>query len=169
MYDERVTAEVSTSSDAQVAWAAGIFEGEGCVYVLRRRGRADRVVLAVAMTDLDVIERLRDVFGCGSISSERRRDGRKPIYRWNTSARGDVERVLALITPWLMSRRQARIAEAVAEVERDRQGVAPRGTREACYRGHLRAEHSYKSSRGNWVCRLCAQIHSKARYAAQKG
>ena len=64
---------------AQIAWAAGLFEGEGTIV-----DSAGPVQLRVKMTDLDVPERLLDVFGVGEISGPYEsgsRDGhvRKPI------------------------------------------------------------------------------------------
>jgi hypothetical protein len=47
---------------AQIAWAAGLFEGEGTIV-----DSAGPVQLRVKMTDLDVLERLLDVFGVGEI------------------------------------------------------------------------------------------------------
>jgi hypothetical protein len=43
---------------AQIAWAAGLFEGEGTIV-----DSAGPVQLRVKMTDLDVLERLLDIWG----------------------------------------------------------------------------------------------------------
>jgi hypothetical protein len=48
--------------NAQIAWAAGLFEGEGTIV-----DSTGSVQLRVKMTDLDVLERLLDVFGVGDI------------------------------------------------------------------------------------------------------
>ncbi len=52
------------------AWAAGLFEGEGCIYLKKHnrpgRGTHDRR-LYVTSTDLDVLQRFRSIVACGAI------------------------------------------------------------------------------------------------------
>jgi hypothetical protein len=51
-----------SDENAQIAWAAGLFEGEGTIV-----DSTGSVQLRVKMTNLDVLERLVDVFGVGEI------------------------------------------------------------------------------------------------------
>jgi hypothetical protein len=50
------------SEELDIAWAAGLFEGEGTIV-----DSTGSVQLRVKMTDLDVLEKLFDVFGVGGI------------------------------------------------------------------------------------------------------
>lgn len=112
------------------AWAAGLFEGEGCITVQHNRNRdgslkrARTVVLKLQMTDRDVVERFADVVGCGSIV-EQRQDRRSPtwktMYRWQVASRDQVIEVLLQLVPHFGERRRAKALEAAdllgAEIE----------------------------------------------------
>ena len=47
----------------ELAWVAGIFEGEGCLYKDPRRKKDHK--LQVVMTDKDIVERLHRITGVG--------------------------------------------------------------------------------------------------------
>lgn len=97
------------------AWAAGIIEGEGCI-VSRRRGNAASLI--VKMADLDVIERLGEILGCGRLThipstNPRHRD----LWRWEVARTADVIQVLRRIRPMMGERRGARIDEVLPQLE----------------------------------------------------
>lgn len=95
------------SRPEEVAWAAGIFEGEGCI---TKCGRS--VQLRVKMTDCDVIDHLTIVFPQGRRYEEGRDHlGQKRCYLWCVSKRYDVAVVLSELLPWLGPRRRERAAE----------------------------------------------------------
>jgi len=66
-----------------IAWAAGVFEGEGCVC-----SDGSRVILRVQMTDFDVMARFASIMGFGRLygpyEQRNARDGhvRKPFWAW---------------------------------------------------------------------------------------
>jgi hypothetical protein len=92
-----------------VAWAAGIYEGEG---TCRMNGG-----VSVPQKGIWLIERLRDFFG-GSIGH----DG--TVWKWYVS--GERGRAfLDAIYSYLSPRRQARIDQYRARVERLRQQIPP--------------------------------------------
>ena len=97
------------------AWAAGLFEGEGCIAT----EYAGYVRLMVSMTDEDVVKRMREAVG-GSVSGPHvqgvRADGhiRKPIWRWTASG-SRARSLLILWWPWLGWRRRAR-ASAIPDL-----------------------------------------------------
>ena len=98
---ERMTA------NPEVAWAAGLFEGEGSITVCGGVAR-----LSLVLTDYQVLERFVEIVGTGKIYGpyvNGYRDGfvRKPRWLWVSEARlaGATFRTLA---PWLSPRRIAR-------------------------------------------------------------
>jgi hypothetical protein len=97
------------------AWAAGLFEGEGCFKAQRRRGSFG-LSAALASTDEDVIRMFHRIVGVGNVNGPYRlkEARRKPLWRWQASGT-DVECVYRLLEPWLHSRRRARYAELLAE------------------------------------------------------
>lgn len=97
------------------AWAAGLFEGEGCIHP-RKDGR--NVVLSLKMTDEDVVRRFALWAGCGTQITARppatpKGTSRKATWRWQTGRREDVIRLLNLMMPYLGVRRSARAEDAL--------------------------------------------------------
>ena len=111
--------------DVDIAWAVGLFEGEGCIGIWKTQ--KDHVLplirLTVAMTDRDVVERFCRIVECGRVSPEKTlrqptKSGRprKPVHVWQISNRADVERLLLAFRPWLGARRSAKADEVLAEI-----------------------------------------------------
>lgn len=100
-----------------IEWAAGLFEGEGCI-LLRGSGkrrkdgtRSQTPSLYVGMTDLEVLGSFRRVVGGGgSITGPYKAPKRKPMWHWTATwkaARGIAPRLY----PYLGTRRRAKMRE----------------------------------------------------------
>jgi hypothetical protein len=93
-----------------IAWAAGLFEGEGCIT------QSDiRLVLRLKMTDRAVVVRFDDILQIGKVYgpySYALKDGhpRKPAWVW-VAAGDEAFDALELLAPWLSERRLARAQE----------------------------------------------------------
>jgi hypothetical protein len=82
------------ATDSEIAWAAGLFEGEGSCYGTVRSDRYNtrRIRMNLRMTDQDVVERFAKVVGVGSvygpIQHVRASDGvrLKDVYEWGTGS-----------------------------------------------------------------------------------
>lgn len=103
-------APVRPATSEELAWAAGLFEGEGSISP-RRNGKPR---LQVKMTDEDVVRRLRDVVG-GVVYGPyqaKATDGhdRKPYWVWTNGPR-DPSEIFDHFRPWLGARRLERAAE----------------------------------------------------------
>lgn len=100
----------------QLAWAAGLFEGEGCISVPRSvHTSAPYVQLQVISTDLDVLERFAGIVKAGNVRLQVEQKGNhKAQYRWTMARRNEVARILREFRPWLGERRGARCDEALA-------------------------------------------------------
>lgn len=99
------------SAEAQVAWAAAIFEGEGCFAVDRKEHGSPR--LRIVMTDEDVLRRFHEIVeGKGSLSPMSRRANAlahwKQPWLWTVTNVDDVREIMELFLPWLGERRTAR-------------------------------------------------------------
>jgi hypothetical protein len=94
-----------------LAWAAGLFEGEGCLTTYLRSsrpgGRKYRAAeLSIYSTDPDVLRTFHRIVGVGQINRHRRSETvGKPAEH--------VQAVVAALWPWLHSRRRARIVEVL--------------------------------------------------------
>lgn len=97
-----------------LAWAAGIFEGEGTVFTRVGTGSP---ILQINMTDLDVLESVRDILG-GKIYGPYLRTNafqKKPRWDWCQSGEEAHETVQRLL-PYLGTRRQAQVAAVYEKI-----------------------------------------------------
>jgi hypothetical protein len=102
----------------ELAWAAGLFEGEGCIYIRyearwwRSRYGSNYLQLQLKMTDSDVVERFYEIVNEGAIYIERQRKNRKQLWRWYATNR-TAAKVLLMLLPYLGSRRTAKAHESL--------------------------------------------------------
>lgn len=100
----------ATETAAWAAWAAGLFEGEGCFFVnkIRKHGCVYRYPCAsLKMTDEDVVRRFHTVVGVGKVwRKPEPREGWKPLWDWRCHGHNDTLYVLTLLKPYLGARRQ---------------------------------------------------------------
>ena len=101
------------STEAEWAWAAGLFEGEGSI-IVKRQGRRKVLALSLKMTDEDVVRRLHGIVG-GVVFGPyqyQQDDGseRKPWWLWRNDG-VDPSRVIRQMWPWLGARRRAKAEE----------------------------------------------------------
>lgn len=103
----------------ELAWAAGFFDGEGWANGVGQASRRTRQPQArVNQADPDGIPHALFRFqaalgGLGRIGGPRREERRIDIYHWYASSRGDVERLRALLEPWLGQVKLAQLAQAL--------------------------------------------------------
>lgn len=92
-----------------VAWAAGIIDGEGCITITKQQpgsgGRVNvshRMFVKVTMGHQPTVERLRAIFGLGTITVQR---GTRwnDAYTWWAATR-DAGRVLNAVRPHLVTK-----------------------------------------------------------------
>ena len=97
-----------------LAWSAGIFDGEGCV-VLATRKYAHRtgyaLRLTVANTDVRMLKRLKQIFKVGHLYTHKRKNVvRRDCWIWLLSG-NNARNFLALVYPYLVTKRaQAKLA-----------------------------------------------------------
>lgn len=100
-------------TEAEWAWAAGLFEGEGTILASKKR-RYRRLEIQLKMTDEDVVRHFRSVVG-GKVFGPYNYDQpdgivRKPHWLWRSDG-VDPARILRTMWPWLGQRRRARAEE----------------------------------------------------------
>lgn len=98
----------------EVAFAAGLFEGEGhCAR--HRSNHSNRLCLNVTSTDVEPLERFRDAFGLGKVYGPYGLDrtNRKPHYRFQVTRHEQVQAIAAAMWPWLSPRRRSQLAKAL--------------------------------------------------------
>lgn len=97
---------------SDLAWAAGLFEGEGSFY-LHTSGKDGKNVYCKAslgMTDQDVVERFASIVGFGAIYTNQLKSG-KTNYKWAVASFEYVQAVVCLLWSQLGERRKAKAIE----------------------------------------------------------
>ena len=109
-----------------ITWAAGLFEGEGCITTATRKNKprkldgeiyyATYLVAKISMCDKDVLEKLANTLGIGIVKGpyyHKRNKKAKPLYHWQAWNK-EAYTVMDLLSPFLCSRRiaQYKIAKA---------------------------------------------------------
>lgn len=150
---------LATSAPTDIAWAAGLFEGEGCVRYWRTGARQwGTPQMSIGMTDLDVLQSFHRIVGVGTLNGPYRKNGGpnknyKPQWVWTARNFENVQALIAAFWPWLQSRRRQR---AVQVLQQARAAPLPSSRRVVCPQGHLLSgENLYINCRGQRVCREC--------------
>ena len=94
--------------DTDLAWAAGIIDGEGCLYI----SKSQALYLRVSMTDYPTVKRLHTMFAVGvfDLAIKRGVGNWRSTYSWICAAK-DTRTVLLLVRPYLFTKLdQAEIA-----------------------------------------------------------
>jgi len=163
-----------------LAWAGGLYDGEGSASVSPHRTHVGHFSPEVAVTQSgttrpQVLEQMRDVVGCGRIYGPYTQVGATlPVFRWKAAALGDVEHSLYRLAPWIGSvkRDQARkVWRVLVEQGRLLRGNPAWGNRKThCVNGHEYATARIRPyvSRGRGVpqrenhsCLVCLRDYAR--------
>ena len=109
---------VVNASPHNLAWAAGIIEGEGCFSHYQRSNRPSTgAAIHCEMTDEDTIRTLHKVLGVGKVSRRPARARRKPTWILSIQKNGEIFDTLLRLSPYLMSRRKLQAAKLFKSLE----------------------------------------------------
>jgi hypothetical protein len=94
----------------EVAWAAGLFEGEGCITGrIQKGGKTPDMFLQVVSTDEDVVRHFHNVVRLGSVRGPIiKKVGYKPCWEWRARGFQPSQAILAWFWPFLHARRRAK-------------------------------------------------------------
>lgn len=139
-----------TWSRESLAWAAGLFEGEGSIITAR-----NQFTVRMGMTDKDVVDRMHQTIGLGTIRGpyiNTSGHNKKPMYFWCVNSSPQSYAVLVAMWPWLGERRRQRAAEAIRMFHTTK--VHSKNKTE-CDAGHpLSGDNLYEHG-GRRHCRAC--------------
>lgn len=138
-------------SAIDIAWIAGLLEGEGC-FMHRRNGD---LVVEITMTDCDIIDRIHALLKCGA-RKERQLPSGKTAYGWSLTNQRQAAGLMMTLLSLMGERRAAKIKECLKECLAK---PLPQGQRTHCSHGHplsgdnLRIFHEGKYTKRR--CRAC--------------
>ncbi len=107
--DDWETPQIEYINPMDLAWSAGLFDGEGCIHIRkneptqisRHASTYYGLITKVTMTCKQTIERLKTIFAVGHISRPTKIDCNRSIpYSWACMS-NDAFYVLLLLYPWL--------------------------------------------------------------------
>jgi hypothetical protein len=148
-------------TDWQIAWAAGLFEGEGSWIVTR--GKSAQAYLG--MRDRDAVERFMEIVGMGSIKVQRRaHENHSDMYYWRVTNVREVRRLIDMFYPYLCERRRTKADDIRTATE----GFGAFGRSKYathCSRGHeFTPENTYVNPKaGTRRCRICTRERQRTR------
>lgn len=100
----------------EVAWAAGLFDGEGTTSVLAaKRDKWEYPRMSMAQKNPEVLERFQAVVG-GRIYKSNTRE----IYNWNLYKREDVENALNILWPFLSNQKKEQALKVMDRIDDNR-------------------------------------------------
>ncbi len=133
----------------EVAWLAGILEGEGYF------GYNASPCINLAMTDLDIVERAAVLMGFTGVMSVRKRANCKDYYRVAIHSSKAVG-VMMTVYSFMGARRKEKIREVLVKWRSQRTSPKYRNT---CVSGHFYDETNlYIGSQGERQCKICRKM-----------
>jgi len=101
-----------------IEWAAGLFEGEGCI--THRDKEHKKPYLKMQMTDWDVVRKFHEVVGVGSLVEDKR-SREHPVWQsqlvWRTTNKKDTQHLLSLMLPYFGNRRAYKALNILDDLE----------------------------------------------------
>jgi hypothetical protein len=103
------------NKETDIAWAAGLFEGEGCI-MSSGPSRYHGIQLTLNSTDEDVVRKFYEIVGVGNFSGPfmyKSSKMKKPQWRWQTAKQAHVLFVICKFFPYLSQRRKEKAVEVI--------------------------------------------------------
>ena len=147
-----------------IAWAAGVFEGEGCIKLIPVSD-PNRIALSLVMTDADVVYRFHSTLGLGFVGKPTVRGCHKPYWTWTCTRGEHVQAILAAFWEFLGERRKLKAEKVIRFYSAMRQHS---GARRFCPHGHEYTEDntyiwSGFGDKKYRACKKCRKIYDKNR------
>lgn len=152
----------------ELAWAAGLFDGEGTITTTDYSYKGREVLsaaLRLTMTDEDAVRRFHQAVGLGKVEyiypASFRAAGYKPQWRWRIQDFEGVQAVVAMLWYGLNRRRKGRAKDVLSRVAESRRQWPGR-----CRQGHYQNEdntiYALENGRPRTRCRVCHRAYQHA-------
>lgn len=160
---------------AELAWAAGFFDGEGTTCLTRYKPKNQQrsytvIAVGISQVEREPLERFQRAVGdLGVIIGpyQPRERNRKPQYRFRASGFERSQAIVVMLWPYLCSIKQAQAALALQQMRGEIRSIG-RPTEKYCSRGHDLGVAGYIRKDGTRNCRECEKLRSLAAYYRRK-
>lgn len=145
--------------ETEYAWAAGFWDGEGCVSLtFRGPSNTPRVVAQVAQVDREVLDKFSRIMGVGNVLGPypARHENSQPYFCWRVEGAPHLRQIRDKLCQYLGSIKLEQIDNAL-QVRKNWEESA------CCEKGHRLS----LSPRGHWRCEPCQSERGKANAAAR--
>ncbi len=161
-----------TGDTVMIAWAAGLFEGEGSAHVGHHYNSRPYARVSIQMTDREPLDGFLAVVGSGNVTgpytSEHRQSAngaaRKPAWLWSTSGWANTAAIYRAFKPYLSPRRQQQFEDTLVRCP------LPKPVTPTCKSPGYSGEHMHRK-RGERLCPECLAFQAKKarEYRARTG
>ena len=114
-----------TDEEAELAYAAGLFEGEGTLVKMgsNRRGGA-RWMASISMVNLEPLQRFKDAVKLGLIygpygyrnDAKRKRKHHREYWRWHLHYKAGILELYPKLEKWLSAERKKKFEQAIKDL-----------------------------------------------------
>ena len=103
-------------TEIEIAWLAGILEGEGCFDIYENNYNKNYPRLRIEMCDKDVLDRIKSIIDGGGevIEHDRGNPKHNKTYSYSLSSKNKLKEVLTDILPYMGERRKEKIEELLS-------------------------------------------------------
>lgn len=106
-----------------IAWVAGVFEGEGNIRLKKNRvgmKHYKQPTVQIHMCDEDVLREVQEITGLGKITGPYTPKNKNwtPTWQWSIQNRKGVKEFIEMVSPFLCSRRKEQTKIVLDEINR---------------------------------------------------
>lgn len=138
--------------DTDYAWAAGFWDGEGCVSLTYRQfskntPRIPRIVVQIAQVDRRVLDRFQQIVGYGNVLGpyEQVNKNAKDYYVWRVEGVLHLAKIRDMLSPYLSEIKLKQMNDAL-KARQDWENTA------TCF---VHGDRLVVTTRGTWRCTKC--------------
>lgn len=156
------------SDELELAWAAGLFDGEGHTGFSRpAQGWRGRIQIDVSQCDPEVLHRFAAAVGMGTVTGPYSNGRFRPAWKYRAQGEAAV-RIMRLLWPYLSTAKREQATAAAALFDAQPAPKTGKGTRRAtCMRGHEWVDPIVERS-GKRKCRLCENAKQRRQYERRR-
>lgn len=159
------------NNEKEIAWAAGLFDGEGTIYTYSpsNRPKMIKLQLAIQMTEFHPIERFAKLFGLKIRKNRPYGVSKLPTYQINAYSEEKVIQIFETIKPFLSKHKIKQGEEAIAK-RKNYVANSSWHNKEYCKHGHkMTKKNTTKDKRGYVSCKECRRIAARRYRTKKKG